>query len=150
MVRVQGLIGVALMLPALVQAAEEVSQSPSPVSSPAGSLASLGLGLVVVIALIFGCAWLVRRMSGIAGMNSQLMKVVAVMNLGTRERIALIDVGGKQILLGITPSTIRTLHVFDEPVASPEELASSDFARRLQGMIGRSWKGGATSGGDPS
>ncbi|SDX08572.1 flagellar protein FliO/FliZ [Marinobacter mobilis] len=138
------------MLPALSSAAESTPQAPSPVPGAVGSLASLGLGLLVVIALIFGCAWLVRRMSGLAGMNNQLMKVVAVMNLGTRERIALLDVGGKQILVGITPSTIRTLHVFDEPIANPADLDSSDFARRLQGMIGKSWKGGAASDGEPS
>lgn len=146
----RGLVGTTLWLPMLVLAAEDTPQAPSPVPGAVGSLASLGLGLLVVIVLIFGCAWLVRRMSGLAGMNSQLMKIVAVMNLGTRERIALLDVGGKQILVGITPSTIRTLHVFDEPVASPQDLTSSDFARRLQGMIGKSWKGGAASDGDPS
>lgn len=146
----RGLVGTTLWLPVLVLAAEDTPQAPSPVPGAVGSLASLGLGLLVVIVLIFGCAWLVRRMSGVAGMNSQLMKVVAVMNLGTRERIALLDVGGKQILVGVTPSTIRTLHVFEEPIASPEDLNSSDFARRLQGMIGKSWKGGAASDGDPS
>lgn len=139
-----------LSMPWLAMAADEAPQAPAPTTDPVGSLASLGLGLLAVIALIFGCAWLVRRMSGLTGMNSQLMKVVAVMNLGTRERIALLDVGGKQILVGITPSTIRTLHVFDEPVADPENLANSDFARRLQGVIGKSWKGGVASDGDQS
>lgn len=146
----KGLVGAMLVLPALVRAADETPTEAPSVPGAVGSLASLGLGLLVVIALIFGCAWLVRRMSGLTGMNSQLMKVVAVMNLGTRERIALLDVGGKQILVGITPSTIRTLHVFDEPVASPEDMASSDFARRLQGMIGKPWKGGVAQDGDQS
>jgi len=48
-------------------------------------------------------------------------------------------VGGQQILLGITPSAIRTLHVFDEPVVEAGSAGSGDFARRLQGMIGKSW-----------
>ena len=55
------------------------------------------------------------------------------------ERIALVDVGGQQILLGITPSSIRTLHVFDEPVVEPGKPVPGDFAKRLQGMIGKSW-----------
>jgi Cu(I)/Ag(I) efflux system membrane fusion protein len=54
----------------------------------------------------------------------------------TRERIALVDVGGKQILIGVTPQAIRTLHVFDEPVVAPDEPVSGDFARKLQG----NWK----------
>ncbi|MAC21610.1 flagellar biosynthetic protein FliO, partial [Marinobacter sp.] len=44
-----------------------------------------------------------------------------------------------QILLGITPSTIRTLHVFDQPVVDAGNAGSSDFARKLQSMIGKSW-----------
>lgn len=100
---------------------------------------SLGLGLVAVVSVIYGCAWIIRRMNGMAGTNTSTIKVVSVMAIGARERIALIDVGGQQILLGITPSAIRTLHVFDEPVTSAGNPGSSDFARRLQGMIGKSW-----------
>jgi flagellar protein FliO/FliZ len=103
------------------------------------STATLGLGLLVVLALIMGCAWLVRRMNGLTGMNTSAMKVVSVMALGTRERIALVDVGGTQILVGITPSSIRTLHVFEEPVVKPGEGQSTDFAKRLQGLMGRQW-----------
>lgn len=103
------------------------------------TMLSLGVGLLAVIAIIYGCAWIIRRMNGMTGMNNQAIKVVSVMALGARERIALIDVGGTQILVGITPSAIRTLHVFDEPVVTPGQGSSSDFARRLQGMIGKSW-----------
>ncbi|WP_336366937.1 flagellar biosynthetic protein FliO [Marinobacter sp. C2H3] len=105
-----------------------------------GTLVSLGLGLVAVVALIYGCAWLVRRMSGMSGGNSGAIRVVSVLAIGARERLALVEVGGQQILLGITPSAIRTLHVFDEPVVNAGDAANSDFARRLQGLIGKSWK----------
>mgnify|MGYP005850685699 CR=1 FL=1 len=134
------------LLPALATA-QETSAPVSPEQSGASgqgdaiaSLATMGIGLLVVVALIFGCAWLVKRMSGLTGMNAGTIKVVAVMGLGARERIALIDVAGTQILVGITPSAIRTLHVFDEPVVSPGQEVSGDFARKLQGLIGRKWK----------
>ncbi|WP_148862341.1 flagellar biosynthetic protein FliO [Marinobacter fonticola] len=103
------------------------------------SLLSLGAGLVAVIALIFGCAWLVKRMNGLTGINSQAMRIVSVLSVGARERIVLVDVGGTQILLGITPSAIRTLHVFDEPVVTESGRVEGDFAKRLQAMIGRNW-----------
>ena len=67
---------------------------------------SLGAGLLAVIAIIYGCAWLIRRMSGMTGMNNNAIRVVSVMAIGARERIALVEVGGQQILLGITPSAI--------------------------------------------
>ncbi|MFL1466172.1 flagellar biosynthetic protein FliO [Marinobacter sp. HN1S83] len=116
-------------------ATEEGSRAPDTLVT----MLSLGGGLLAVIAIIYGCAWIIRRMNGMTGMNNQAMKVVSVMALGARERIALIEVGGKQILVGVTPSAIRTLHVFEEPVVTPGQGSSSEFARRLQGMIGKSW-----------
>ncbi|MEP1213825.1 MAG: flagellar biosynthetic protein FliO [Marinobacter sp.] len=144
-----GSVFVALLVPALVVAqeaappAEEVTSAPDTLIT----MLTLGAGLLAVLALIFGCAWIVRRMGGMTGGNTRAIKVVSVMPMGTRERIALIEVGGTQILVGVTPSTIRTLHVFDEPVVSAGEPVSGDFARKLQGMIGKSWGSGASKDG---
>ena len=130
----------ALAIPALAKA-QEARVPAAPERSGAGdtlaTLATMGIGLLVVVALIFGCAWLVRRMNGLTGMNTGTMKVVSVMALGARERIALVDVAGTQILVGVTPSAIRTLHVFDEPVVDPGQAPSGDFARKLQALMKR-------------
>lgn len=116
-------------------AREAASNAPDTVAT----VISLGLGLLAVVAVIYGCAWLIRRMNGMTGMNNNAIKVVSVLAIGARERIALVEVGGQQILLGITPSTIRTLQVFEEPVVDAANPPSSEFARRLQGLIGKSW-----------
>jgi len=135
--------GLSLLLTAMPAMAEEtaktIQSSPGRTSDTLGTLLSLGAGLVAVIAVIYGCAWIIRRMNGMTGMNNNAIKVVSVMAIGARERIALIEVGGQQILLGITPSAIRTLQVFEEPVVDASNPGSGDFARRLQGMIGKSW-----------
>lgn len=135
------------LAPALVAAQEQEAPARETSSAPDTlvTMLTLGVGLLAVIAIIFCCAWIVRRMGGMTGGNTRAIKVVSVMPMGTRERVALIEVGGKQILVGVTPSTIRTLHVFDEPVVSAGEPASSDFARKLQGMIGKSWGSGSSS-----
>ncbi len=130
------------------ETAAAVSATTSGSASASDTLATvltLGVGVLAVIAIIFGCAWIVRRMSGMTGGNTRAIKVVSVMPMGTRERIALIEVGGKQILVGVTAQAIRTLHVFDEPVVSPGEPVSGDFARKLQGIIGKSWGAGSTN-----
>lgn len=106
---------------------------------------TLGLGLIVVVVLIFLSGWLVRRVQGLGGVNSQTLKVVAVLSVGQRERVALIDVGEKQILIGVTPQSVRTLHVFDEPVVdSSQPTGGGDFAQKLQQVMGR---GPGTTGG---
>ncbi len=141
-----GLI-LTLLTPVFVMAQEQEAPAREATSAPDTlvTMLTLGVGLLAVLALIFGCAWIVRRMGGMSGGNTRAIKVVSVMPMGTRERIALIEVGGTQILVGVTPSTIRTLHVFDEPVVSAGEPVSGDFARKLQGMIGKSWGSGSSS-----
>lgn len=135
-----GLIAFTLANPVWAEEAGKTAQElPARAPDTMGTLVSLGLGLIAVIALIYGCAWIIRRMNGMTGMNNNAIKVVSVMALGARERLALIEVGGQQILLGITPSAIRTLHVFDEPVVDASNPPSGEFSRRLQGMIGKSW-----------
>lgn len=135
-----GLTALTLASPLWAEEAGKAAQEmPTRAPDTMGTMVSLGLGLIAVIALIYGCAWIIRRMNGMTGMNNNAIKVVSVMALGARERLALIEVGGQQILLGITPSAIRTLHVFDEPVVDASNPPSGEFARRLQGMIGKSW-----------
>ncbi len=134
------MLSVVAALPALAEeAAEPAGDAARNAPDTVGTIMSLGVGLLAVVAVIYGCAWLIRRMSGLTGMNNSAIKVVSVLAIGARERIALVEVGGQQILLGITPSTIRTLQVFDEPVVDAANPPSSEFARRLQGMIGKSW-----------
>ncbi|TYC58118.1 flagellar biosynthetic protein FliO [Marinobacter sp. BW6] len=139
--RLTAAVTLLVINPVVAQETAKTTAADSPVRAPdtLGTILSLGLGLVAVVAVIYGCAWIIRRMNGMTGMNNNAIKVVSVMAIGARERIALIEVGGQQILLGITPSAIRTLHVFDEPVVEAGSAGSSDFARRLQGMIGKSW-----------
>ena len=134
-------LALLLINPAFAQETAKTVAPDSPVRAPdtVGTIVSLGLGLVAVIAVIYGCAWIIRRMNGMTGMNNNAIKVVSVMAIGTRERIALIEVGGQQILLGVTPSAIRTLHVFDEPVVDADNASSGEFARRLHTMMGKSW-----------
>lgn len=139
-IKTSGLSLLFLVMPAFAEeTAKATTGAPGRAPDTLGTLLSLGVGLVAVIAVIYGCAWIIRRMNGMTGMNNNAIKVVSVMAIGARERIALIEVGGQQILLGITPSAIRTLQVFEEPVVDAGNPNTGDFARRLQSMIGKSW-----------
>ena len=70
-------------------------------------------------------------------MQNPSMKIVSSMPLGTRERLLLVDVGGKQLLLGVTATQINTLHVFDEPVVPAEkpQPIGSDFSQKLMAIL---------------
>ncbi len=71
------------------------------------------MGLVVVIALILGLAWVLRKYGRLPNNNLVDMKVLGGLSLGTREKAVLIEVDNKRILIGVAPGHIQTLHVLD-------------------------------------
>jgi flagellar protein FliO/FliZ len=81
-----------------------------------GSLTQVTLSLGLVLAIIFAAAWIVRRMRGFGRTASGALDVLADLPVGQKERAVLIRVGTKQILLGVAPGRVSTLHVLTEPV----------------------------------
>lgn len=139
------LLGVTLLLPFTALAAEPAAQAATPMagSGMAGQLVQLLLGLLLVIGLIFLLAWLMRRVQQLGPRGSQqLIKIVASQALSPRDRLVLVQVGGEQILLGLTPGRIAPLHVLKEPVHLPDgEPASTEFAQRLMELLGKDQSG---------
>lgn len=113
-----------------------------PIATPAktnnaSQLASLIGGLALILVLIYGLSWFVKRFSQGGFLHNPTLKIVSAMPLGTRERLMLVDVGGKQLLLGVTATQINTLHVFDEPVVQSEKTqpVTSDFSQKLMAIL---------------
>ncbi|MGG5873865.1 flagellar biosynthetic protein FliO [Pseudomonas peli] len=132
-----------LVLPLAATAAEPAAQAAVPLAGAGmgGQLVQLLLGLLLVIGLIFLLAWLMRRVQQIVPRGGQVIKVVATQALGPRDRLVLVQVGSEQVLLGLTPGTITSLHVLKEPVHLPDsEPASSEFAQRLMELLGKDQK----------
>lgn len=93
------------------------------------------LSLSGIVALILIIAWLVRRMGGLQAAGIRDMRVVSALPLGTREKIAVVDVNGQQFLIGVTVQNISLLHSFDEAAINTESKGASDFATKLQGLM---------------
>jgi len=114
----------------------------------AGTLGRTSVGLVVVIALILGCAYLLRRFNGVAGTAGSHLKVIASKGLGQRERIVLVEIDDKWLVLGVTAQSINTLHTLDaKPIESDLQQGRSDtgfghiFKRTIGSYTGRIDKG---------
>jgi flagellar protein FliO/FliZ len=104
----------------------------------AGQIVTVIAGLIFVLVLVFGCGWLVKRFSGMPSARTGTIKVISVLPVGSRERLALVEVGGKQLLLGVTAQQINTLHTFDEAVVDTTEIKNnSEFAQKLHQMMSR-------------
>ena len=71
--------------------------------------------LLVVIAVILILAMGLKKFNlGFPG--SRAIKVVSALSLGTRERVVVIEVNGKQHVLGVTAQQINHLFTLDEPL----------------------------------
>jgi flagellar protein FliO/FliZ len=95
---------------------------------PTGDLTSAAIrmviGLAVVLALLGATAWVSRRFRVGAGMRGGLIEVVSGLSLGARERVVLIKVGGDQVLVGVSPSGMRTLHVLNQNDSQNREFSN--------------------------
>ena len=101
-----------------------------------GSLWQLMLGLAVVLGAIAAAAWLLRRFGRVSSAIGGIIKIVGGVSMGPRERVVLLQVGNTQLLLGVTPGRIQSLHVLDEPVPACDiNTDTHGFAGRLAAAI---------------
>ena len=97
-------------------------------------------GLILVVAVIFVLAWLVKKMNLTPHSQAGLITVIAGLNLGTRERVVLLEVGGEQILVGLSAGRMEKLHTLTMPVATDSLVGDSTqsvqrkFAKLLAGI----------------
>jgi flagellar protein FliO/FliZ len=82
----------------------------------AGGLLSVSLALLIVLGAIFALAWLARRMRTFGSRARGALEILASLPLGTKERAVLVKVGDAQILLGVAPGQVSTLHVLPQPL----------------------------------
>jgi len=79
------------------------------------SIVSIFLSLLLVVAVVFMLAYLMRRFNVTQSGTSNL-KVVASMMAGAKERVMVIEVAGEQHLLGITAHNINHLATLSTPI----------------------------------
>ncbi|KTD16506.1 flagellar biosynthetic protein FliO [Legionella jordanis] len=95
-------------------------------------------GLLLVVGVIVFLSWLLKRLNRVNFGSSNAFKVIASMNLGTREKIMLLNVGKRYLLLGITAGSINTLHDFGEELPSGFLLNDKgSFSEFLKTALGK-------------
>jgi len=70
---------------------------------------SWSLGLIFVLCLFFACIWFMKKMGAIPVNTKQNMRVLSGLSLGMREKLVLVQVGEKQLLLAVTPGRVEKL-----------------------------------------
>ncbi len=120
----------------LAGATDAVPTLPATPGIGGGDILSLGVSMVVIVAMILVVGWLYSRSRLAGGGSAELINVIASEALGPKERLLVVEVADQQLLVGMTASTVQTLHVFDKPlsVAAPAPDPAG-FATRLRAAI---------------
>ncbi|MFI3274436.1 flagellar biosynthetic protein FliO [Vibrio sp.] len=101
---------------------------------PSLDLATTFGSLIFVIALILFIAWLLKRMQVPAMSNQQGLAIVRQIPVGTKERIAIVQAGDEQFLVGITTQSIQLISKLDKPLTQ-EMLEKSTFSSQLSQLM---------------
>ncbi|KFI22206.1 flagellar biosynthetic protein FliO [Nitrosococcus oceani] len=100
-----------------------------------GEVLQMIIALVLVLGAIALVMWLLRRVQGLQRNNGTGLQILGGVSLGTRERAVLVQVGEQQLLVGVCPGQIRTLHVLETPVAIPQKPLKNPFAQHLNAVL---------------
>lgn len=122
--RVTAIMAVTVSLPARAAPPAEMN------------IATTLAALVLVVVVILGLAWLLKRMKlpGIQGGDST-MKIIRQLPVGQRERIVLLQVGDEQMLVGITPQNISLISKLEHPLPAGEGAGGGEFASHLTNLL---------------
>ena len=64
------------------------------------------------------------------------MTVIAALSVGARERVVLVQLAEKQLLLGVSPGRVNLLEAYDQPILdSNHATQQSPFAKLLAGNL---------------
>ncbi|MDT4289930.1 flagellar biosynthetic protein FliO [Methylomonas sp. MO1] len=100
-----------------------------------GDVAQWLLALLLVLALFFLSVWLLRKSGSLAFVGKSQLAVLAGLSLGMREKLVLVKVGEKQLLLGVSSGRIDKLLELEGDqrlfMNSAEGQETSVFAKKL-------------------
>lgn len=125
-------------LPAIAETGKPILQPTSALSTE-NTMQMLG-GLVLVLIVILGLAWILKRFSLVPGTANGTMKLVAATGVGQRERVVIVEINGTWLVLGVAPGRVNMLHSMEKPATNSQqhdapEPEAADFAKQFNDSI---------------
>ncbi|HHJ16485.1 MAG TPA: flagellar biosynthetic protein FliO [Gammaproteobacteria bacterium] len=101
------------------------------------NLLQLTLGMLAVLALIMAIAWLLKRSGRFQMGAGGGLRILGGLSMGARERVVLLQVGETQLLVGVAPGRVQTLHVLDRPLEENEAVTGAGFPAQLASLLNK-------------
>ncbi|MBK4716731.1 MULTISPECIES: flagellar biosynthetic protein FliO [Tenebrionibacter/Tenebrionicola group] len=116
------------------------AQGASPVATPGSIMMNVGGALVFILLFILAIAWLVRRfnLTSLKHPGSRLLSVKSQCSLGQKAQVAVVEIEGKWLVLGVTAEQVTHLHTLDAPVQEVETATGKpavDFQAALASLL---------------
>lgn len=102
-----------LLLPIFSVAADSQQLPPPP--TPFFSVLQMLFGLGIVLLMIAGGAWILKRFSDAQFGLTKDIRVVSAVAVGPKERVVLVDVGETRLVLGVAPGHVNKLTEMPRP-----------------------------------
>ncbi len=108
------------------------------VTDTAGSIVTMIFGLVIVLAAFYGLLHLLKRLQSQGVSGQAKLSVIGAVPVGPRERVVLVEIGDRVLVLGVAPGHVGTLgrlSSVDVPRNPTTAPVAQDFAARLAKII---------------
>jgi flagellar protein FliO/FliZ len=79
------------------------------------------LALLGVALLAAGGTWLLARAARPRFANSPLLRVIAALHVGPRERVVIVEAGEAWLVLGVAPGRVNAIHTLARDATAPLE-----------------------------
>lgn len=114
---------------------------PAPVITTESMMQMMG-ALVLVLVIIGGLAWFLKRFALIPTASAGVIKVIAATGIGQRERVVVVEVDKTWLVLGVAPGRVNKLHAMEKPQSEDTVVIHGDkstetFAAHLNQSIKR-------------
>ena len=94
------------------------------------------LSLLLVLLLIVGSATVLKKFNFANTQQSNGLKVVTSLHLGTKEKLIVVQVGEKQVLLGVTQQQINMLDTLEKPIEVTAPV-NQRFTESIQKLLNK-------------
>ncbi len=96
-----------------------------------GNILQVILSLLLVLLVFISLVWVMRRIGTVHTGSMNNLKVIEQVSVGQRERLALVQIGEEQIVVGIAPGNVRMLHSMKHLVCVDDVKVRERFSERL-------------------
>lgn len=139
-----GIVGIMTATVAVASSLAPATLAPAPavpaVASPATGGLQVLFGLIVVLGLLAGAAWLLKRYGPVRGVGSSNIKIIGGVSVGNRERVIVVEVADQWIVVGVAPGQVSALSTMPRqedasPIASTAARGANAPASNFSGWL---------------